>query len=444
MGRKSHTAILDVFMNGKLVGHWSQSPQGESFQYAPSWLDDTHFRPISLSLPALPGNPPLTDKVESYFDNLLPDSKTIRQRLGGRYGKNPDNAFDLLAETGRDCVGALQILAHGEAPQNLFSIEAKPLTEAEIARHLRRITTSGNRLLDEEDDLRLSIAGAQEKTALLWHEDQWQMPHGATPTTHIFKLPLGLIGNLKNFDMTDSVENEWLCAKLCEGLGLPVAPCEIGQFEDQKVLIVERFDRRLEEDGSWIIRLPQEDMCQALGYPSHLKYQDKGGPGIEAIMNLLRASEEAETDRLNFFMAQVFFWLIAGIDGHAKNFSIALLPQGQFSMTPLYDVLSAHTIIKPSGLSYAKAKLAMSVRGKTTHYNLREISYRHWVTMAAKLGLGAIIGDAIAYLLDQVDEVIENVAAQLPESFPSGTASAIFAGIRQQKERMVSQRGNPE
>lgn len=145
MGRRSHTAILDVFMNGKLVGHWKQSPQGESFQYAPSWLDDARFRPISLSLPVLPGNPVLTDKVESYFDNLLPDSKVIRQRIGGRYGKNPDSTFDLLAETGRDCVGALQILPHGEMPQNLFSIQAKPLTEAEIGSDCHHIVIYARR-----------------------------------------------------------------------------------------------------------------------------------------------------------------------------------------------------------------------------------------------------------------------------------------------------------
>jgi len=126
---------------------------------------------------------------------------------------------------------------------------------------------------------------------------------------------------------------------------LPIAKTEILQFEKQKVLAVERFDRKYSDDRSWIVRLPQEDMCQASGCSPLNKYQRDGGPGIEAIMRLLLGSENAAKDRRNFFKTQIIFWLLAATDGHAKNFSIFLQPKAQYRATPIYDVLSAHPVI---------------------------------------------------------------------------------------------------
>src|ERR1700761_1041753 len=203
------------------------------------------------------------------------------------------------------------MLPPDEEPVGLQIIRGRPLNDAEIARFLRD-TTSAPQLGQHEpvDDLRLSIAGAQEKTALLWHNGQWLLPEDSTPTTHIFKLPLGLVGNMRA-DMRTSVENEWLCAKIVAAYGLPIASCDIATFEDQKALVVERFDRRLSSDASWIVRLPQEDMCQATGRPSHLKYQADGGPGIAEIMDVLLGSENADPDRRQFFKTQLVFWLLA-------------------------------------------------------------------------------------------------------------------------------------
>lgn len=441
MGRRSHTSILDVYMNGVLVGYWSQSPVGDAFQYAEDWLHDDRVRPISLSLPILPGNRPHTKGVEDYFDNLLTDSKPIRTRLAERYGRDPNNAFDLLTALGRDCVGALQFMPHDETPQDVHTIQYKAMTDAEVARHLRDIPTGKGFAFDEDDEeLRLSIAGAQEKTALLWYQGQWCWPHGSTPTTHIMKLPLGLIGNQQRFDMRGSVENEWLCSKLLEAMGFPVANSSILTFEDQKVLVVERFDRALSEDESWIMRLPQEDMCQALGVPSHMKYQAHGGPGIQKIVDLLRRSENTEQDILVFYLAQVFFWLIAGTDGHAKNFSIQLYEQGRYSLTPLYDVLSAHPLISSTGLQYNKATLAMCVRGKNNHYHLREIQYRHWVEYAKTLGIQNIMEQGIDYLLEQIDDAISAVRLQLSDDFPEQIAESIFRGMINQREILVRQK----
>ncbi len=131
--------------------------------------------------------------------------------------------------------------------------------------------------------------------------------------------------------MTNSVENEWLCATLLGELGFEVAPTQMDRFGAQKVLIVERFDRRWMDGGAWIARLPQEDFCQATGTPGDLKYESDGGPGIRAGLDLLGGGSNARADALHFAQVQLAFWIMAATDGHAKNFSIFLERGGGFS-----------------------------------------------------------------------------------------------------------------
>lgn len=185
-------------MNGIRTATREKIRGEDVLHYLPEWITDEQGRALSLSLPFTPGNQPWRgDVVRDYFDNLLPDSHSIRRRLAMRYQAESSEPFDLLAEPGRDCVGAIQFLKIDEEPTDLFSVNYRPLSEAEIATTLRNTTATflpGRQ--DDAGDLRLSIAGAQEKTALLWHQQQWCLPEGNTPTTHIFRLPLGLVGNM--------------------------------------------------------------------------------------------------------------------------------------------------------------------------------------------------------------------------------------------------------
>lgn len=426
---------LAIWMNGIPVGYWEKRKGENRLEYHPDWITDSQGRPLSLSLPFAPGNQPYRGNVvRDYFDNLLPDSEGIRRRLAMRYHAESLDPFDLLAELGRDCVGAIQLLADDEQPTDLFSIRQRPLSEVDIAVILRNTATMLPGQHGNDDDLRLSIAGAQEKTALLWHGNQWCLPEGNTPTTHIFKLPLGLVGNMRA-DMSTSIENEWLCSQLLEQYDVPVARTTIAQFEDQKALIVERFDRKLSSDGRWWIRLPQEDMCQALGVSPLRKYQSDGGPGITDIMEILSRSDRAETDRRHFFKSQIIFWLLAATDGHAKNFSLAHLPLNRYHLTPLYDVLSAWPVVGPgnSQIAWQKCKLAMAVRGSSNYYLLSQIRRRHWIKQGEITGLGQQeVESIIEELLAETPGVIERVTGLLPALFPPELAACIFDGIKQQ------------
>ncbi|MGN6319597.1 type II toxin-antitoxin system HipA family toxin [Trinickia sp.] len=442
MGRRAQSKSLELWMNGIPVGTWETTRDGEKLTYFESWVEDEQGRPLSLSLPFTPGNQPHRGKVVSdYFDNLLPDSKAIRERIAARHKTGGTSPFELLSALGRDCAGAIQMLPPGERPVDLQRIRGKPMREADIARLLRDVTAPPLGQHEPIDDLRLSIAGAQEKSALLWHGNQWLRPEGSTPTTHIFKLALGLVGNMRA-DMRSSIENEWLCSKIVAAYGLPIAHCEIGAFEDQKALVVARFDRKLASDGSWILRLPQEDMCQATGTSPNSKYESDGGPGIDKIMGILAGSEQARVDRSNFFKAQIVFWILAATDGHAKNFSIAHLESNRYIATPLYDVLSAHPIIGKGRNQFSplRVKLAMAVRSKNAHYLISEIRRRHWVAQGQRVTLAAEeVDEMIGTLTGMTEAVIDDVAAKLPSGFPMDVADKIFDGMRRQARKLAAQ-----
>lgn len=440
-------SALDIWMNGLYVGQWERVPGGlDRLSYDPAWVASNEGRPLSLSLPFTRGHGPdqivplRSEAVAAYFENLIPDNQRILARLRDRNGAASTNAFDLLAAIGRDCAGAVQLLPAGESPGDVRSIDAEPLEESDVARILRETTASGPIAARDREVFRLSIAGAQEKTALLLHQGKWHIPKGATPSTHIFKLPLGIVGNMRA-DMKDSVELEWLCMEIASEFGLPVAAVQIGSFEDQKALIVERFDRRLSRDGAWWQRIPQEDCCQALGLPPSSKYEADGGPGIRRIMDLLLGSEHADADRLMFFKTQLLFWLMAATDGHAKNFSIHLLPGGGYRSTPLYDILSTYPIQGRGTnlLDPREAQLAMAVESKNNHYSIYEIHRWHWVTMAERLGLEADVGALIEEMIQNTSSAIERVGDRLPEGFPQAIFDSVATGMRAAAQRLASE-----
>ncbi|MDZ7907154.1 MAG: type II toxin-antitoxin system HipA family toxin [Gemmobacter sp.] len=434
MGRRRSYAPLDVYMNRRKVGQFFRDPDGAfAFAYGADWLNWTNTLPVSRSLPLRPerysGAP-----VIAVFDNLLPDSDDIRRRLAERVGAEGLDAHSLLARIGRDCVGALQFLPEGEVPEAGAALTGEPLDEAEIAAMLKDLgrTPLGIR---RERDFRISVAGAQEKTALLFHEGRWIEPTSTTPTTHILKPAIGTLPN--GMDLTDSVENEHFCLRLMAGFGLPAAHSRIASFAGTKVLVVERFDRLHTRDGR-LIRLPQEDCCQALSVPPTRKYQSEGGPGIVDICALLQGSDAPQRDRANFLKANILFWLIGATDGHAKNFSIALMPGGRFTLTPLYDVLSVQPTLEAGQLQIKDMKLAMRA-GKSRHYKVSDIQGRHFMETGLAAGFSRT---QILQIFDEIrasaDRAFARALADMPAGFPAALGDGIRRGFDQRLPRLVA------
>lgn len=428
---RSKSITLHVLMNGHPVGLYTRAADGRTtFTYTQAWLTRPRPVPLSLSLP-LQERAYVGAAVSAVFENLLPDNDDIRRTIAERSGATGIDAFSLLTQIGRDCVGALQFIPSNAVPPDIRTIEAEPVTDTQIAQQLRGLA-SAPLGINPASDFRISLAGAQEKTAFLRQGDSWYRPMGATPTTHIMKPPIGMLRTTAGIiDMSRSVENEWLCMRLAREFGLPVAHAEITTFDDEKTLVVERFDRQWSGDRSWIMRRPQEDLLQALGCPPTLKYEADGGPGIHPIMELLKASDTADADRSLFLKAQIMFWMMAATDGHAKNFSLFLRPDNRFQLTPLYDILSLDPVRATGQLRHRDMKLAMAV-GDKRHKRLDEILPRHWAQTAKRCGLEDGTADALCHeLAERADGAIARTAAQLPAGFPDEIATPIFEGIRQ-------------
>jgi serine/threonine-protein kinase HipA len=433
MGRRPAHAPLNVYLNARLVGRLRRQSSGAiDFQYDKDWLAWSNAIPVSVSL-ALREDRYIGDPVLAVFENLLPDNDDIKRRVAERSEAGGSDAYHLLAAIGRDCVGALQFLPEGVDPGKAGALDARAATDQEIADTVNNLAR--NPLgIGADQEFRISLAGAQEKTALLYWNNKWHVPHGTTATTHIIKPHIGSLPN--GIDLTNSVENEYFCLQLVAALGLPVAKSEIIDFAGRRVLAIERFDRRWTGDGR-LLRLPQEDCCQALSVAPSRKYESEGGPGIIKIANLLKGSDTPDADQRTFFKAQIVFWLLGATDGHAKNFSIRLAPGGRFSLTPLYDIVSTQPSLDVGQIAQNQMKLAMAV-GTNRHYAVHTIVGRHFVQTAKSAGLpDKIATDVIAELADTAAKSVDQSLSALPEGFPENIAASIANGAKRRLNTLV-------
>ena len=431
MGRKRKGRVLDVYVGSSKVGRYSREPSGAtSFRYDPEWLSSERAFPVSLSMP-------LSDRVwsgesaTSYFDGLLPDDCIVREKIAAHEQAESAGIFDLLAVIGRDCVGALRFVPEGLDSGNPANMTYRPVSDSEIATRIASLATNPLGVHAADDDFRISIAGVQEKTAFLRIDNQWQLPLGTTPTSHIVK-PAMKEGQ-DGADFSNTPWNEWLCLALCRALGLETANAEVLIFGGKPVMVVERFDR-VWQDGV-LYRLPQEDICQALGVPPVRKYQSDGGPGIRDVLEFLHGAAAPHEDRLTFMKAQIVFWLLAAIDGHAKNFSIFLTPGG-YELTPLYDVMSATPYPE---FPVQKIKLAMAT-GDKGYYRLNQIQLRHFYQTGQKAGLREQDMDSIfSGLAARMDDAIAEAAALAADAgMPKSTSEPILADVNKRAEMIAA------
>lgn len=253
-----------------------------------------------------------------------------------------------------------------------------------------------------------SLSGAQPKLALLHAEGRWGIPSGRTPTTHILKPPLP--------DFDDFTHNEHFCLTLAAAARLSAASSAVQSFKGEQAFVTERFDRVY--DNSRLVRVPAEDLCQALGVHPENKYQNRGGPAPEAIFNLLLSeSSRPQDDCSRFFDALVFNALIGGTDAHAKNYTL-LQSGGRVRLAPLYDVGSA--------LPYYDAKelkLAMKIGH---HYELASITARDW----DRVGVRAAIDSPRERVRVMAEHLPERVEAVFKEFKHQGLATKVINALR--------------
>lgn len=422
MGRDSKKIKLKVYSYKKFVGTLTKAPDSSiSFQYENDWIDDKNCFAISTSLP-LSIKPFYGEEVSFYFDNLLPDSQKIRRAVAEKFGAASTRHFDLINVIGKDCVGSLMFLHVDEELPDLSKMKVTLLNEKSIAEKIRGLEFDSP-LGMQEGDFRLSLAGAQEKMALTYYRNNWYEPKSFTPTSHIMKKKMANI--MGKYDFSSSIDNEWICLWLCRKFGIKSANAKIEEFEDQKIISVERFDRFWHK--KIIYRIPQEDMCQALGVSSLNKFERSRGPSIKDFMDILLSSISADEDRKDLFKAVIFYDLLHNTDAHAKNFSLMLTKHG-YKLTPMYDVLSAHFLRDQDKEYHSNLKSVLSVNGK---FQYKEITKYDWYQEAKNCDLNKEVVDEIFNELRSSLNEFKFEDSELDEKLDHKNLTTILEGLKE-------------
>jgi len=392
------TKNLTVLLADKVIGAVTQRVSGNyRFEYTSEWQRNPRHIPLSRSMP-LQQHRHGTRPITNFMWGLLPENERILDEWANRFHVSARNPFALLAAVGEDCPGAVQLVPPDVELDGRENVKRLSRSELEARVVALKNDPGAGRLA--QDTGQFSLAGAQAKTALYRIKNSWGIPQGRTPTTHILKPETGRIRHIAS--------NEHFCLELARRLGLPAAISTVEVIADVPVIIVERYDRIRRSQG--VLRVHQEDMCQALGVNPLRKYQSEGGPTIKHIMALLLESANPNVDRDRFARAQALNFVIAGTDAHARNYSIVYAPGGAFRLAPLYDVISD----LPYASNRRKSSLAMGIDGRRL---LGEIAPRHWEAMAADVGIEP----------DRMLGHVRDIIARAPEE-----AGALLSELREQ------------
>ena len=407
---------LVTLLDGKEVGRLHNGARGRlTFVYDDQWRNAREAYPLSLSMP-IAAQEHGRSVVEAFLWGLLPDNEQVLARWAAKFQVSARNVFALISHVGEDCAGAVQFVT----PERLEAIRSGKedkiewLDESEVAKRIRKLREDHAAWRLPRDTGQFSLAGTQPKTALLLQNDRWGIPSGRIPTTHILKPPTG------HFD--GHAENEHICLMLARNLGLPAAQSKVMRFKDEVAIVVERYDRQ--QSGNDIVRVHQEDICQALGVMPTKKYQNEGGPSAANIVELLRTySTDRDADLDTFGAALGFNWLIAGTDAHAKNYSL-LLSGPDVRLAPLYDIAS---ILPYDEVDLRNAKLAMKIGGE---YKVSQIGLRQWQKFAREVR--ADVGRLVEVLISMAKQLPDEVTAARSRAREEGLDNALIERLATQ------------
>lgn len=380
---------LDVYLNQDLAGRLQQHRGRLSFAYEQTWLESDRFIPLSVRMPRTADAFP-DEIARTFFENLLPEGE-IRSAIARLKQLSERNTFGLLGEIGGDCAGAISLWPHGERPRRHEGYAE--LTDEHLAEVLAGMARRP--LLVLADDLRLSLAGAQNKLPVFFDGSKLSLPRGSAPSSHILK------PGAPGFEGMPA--NEHFCMRLAAALELRVPDSSILR-KPQPLYLVERYDRVPAPDGT-LTRVHQIDFCQALGLPSSKKYEQEGGPSLAACFEVItRFSVQPARDRLRLISWVIFNHLIGNADAHAKNLSLLITREG-VALAPFYDLLSTAVYRDLADRS------ALKIGGENRPDWIRK---RHWEGLAKVAEVNPrIVTRRLAELAAAMPSVARQVAGTL-------------------------------
>ena len=392
---------LNVWYQDRLVGFlWRTHTTAIGFRYSPEWRDKSGFA-ISQTLPLTIEEYSAEDGLaHQFFSNLLPEGG-VRDHIV-RDLKIPNTDFELLRAIGGECAGALSILPVERTPST--DNKYRPLDEAELEQLINRrgrIYTA----LPPEHRPRLSLAGAQDKCPVLLKDGHYFLPEREAPSSHILKFEVRDYRHLPAYETFTTL--------LAKQIGLPVVNIELHYCRETSFAQIERYDRLWESDQ--LVRLHQEDFCQALGYGFEKKYQQYGGPSFADCYRLVQdVSTDPVIDTQNLLRWQIFNYLAGNSDGHAKNLSLLYFRNGEIRLAPYYDLICTRAIER------IDEHLALDIGGQRDPGHVTE---KHWQTLAKQCDVSArfiknLLNETTDLLLGNI-EITKNLFEEQYGEYPA-------------------------
>lgn len=364
------------------------------------WLEDKYYYfqyitqetlPISLTLPVRVG-PYVRDYAKPYFANLLPEGEA-RTAVETRLGISRGDDFELLKKIGGDCAGAVTLFPEDQTP--FMNATYTALSSDELIALIKELPQNPL-CAGRSNSIRLSLAGAQNKTTLYVKDGVYYLPENGAPSSHILKIPITNITGI-----TDTVQNETFVMMLAKEVGLNVPNVELVQIGDISVFVIERYDRFVDEKQK-IQRLLQEDFCQIMRLEPTVKYQNAGGPSLENCVAKIREhSSDSLTDTEQLLKWVAFNVLVGNADAHGKNISM-IWKSGEIRLAPFYDILSTMVYMDNHDPSFA-----MSI-GREFH--TEKLTRDNWKQMAKFLDVNIRLIDKInSNLVHSIGSSVKNV-----------------------------------
>ena len=377
---------LNVWFEDQLVGHlWRNATSAIGFRYASEWITESGFA-ISQTLSITNEEYSPEDAfAHRFFANLLPEGG-VRDHIV-RDLKIPNTDFELLRAIGGECAGALSILPVERTPSTNNKYRA--LDEVELEQLITRrgqIYTA----LPPEHRPRLSLAGAQDKCPVLLKDGHYFLPEREAPSSHILKFEVSDYRHLPAYETFTTL--------LAKQIGLPVVNIELHQLHKISFAQIERYDRIWE--SAQLVRLHQEDFCQALGYGFDKKYQEHGGPSFANCYQLVQdVSTDPVIDTQNLLRWQIFNYLAGNSDGHAKNLSLLYFKNGEIRLAPYYDLICTRAIKR------IDEHLAFDIGGQRDPGHVTD---KHWQALAEQCDVSArflksLLNESTNLLLDNLE-----------------------------------------
>jgi serine/threonine-protein kinase HipA len=373
-------AKLGVFLGAERLGELERrGPSRYRFSYAGESLRRHREGAVvlSASLPVrsqafAPG------RAAPFFEGLLPEG-TVRAAISRSFHLSEEDGFGLLDALGADCAGAVEILPPGAEPAPPGHSHYRDLDEEQLVRLIDNLPRNPLGVDSRPDGVRLSLGGIQHKLVLAGSDEEgFSQPLDGTPSTCLLKPEFG--------QYEDLVANEAFCLYVAGGVALRTAWADAIRVGSTPCLYVRRFDRAIDERNQ-VVRIHQEDMCQALGVLPAAKYEENEGPSIAAIVELFRElrSPSMARDVNDFIHAVLVNFLLGNSDAHGKNFAL-LYETGGIRLAPLYDIVSS--AVYPD----VTDRMAMAIGGVE---DPAEVDMAAWDRLAGECGFGGGMGAVI-------------------------------------------------